>query len=385
MTIIFDPATLYQAATEAEIFDFAMSVADGVGLPTSTWQVGDPTRTGLQVLAARLALVDQNVIGYYASGFLSSARGAWLTLIARELFQVERGAAGYASGIITLKNSTTTKFTWEANGLTLKNISTGKSYKNSSTVTLLAGATLVFNYVAEEAGSGSTSLVDSIALQSTIKGVEVVTSSAAVGVDEQSDASLRAVCVGKVSGFSPNGAYQAYEAVATTPMLTGVSSCRKAQCVSGTIGTGTAVVYLGNQSALLTETDRVAVELALIKYATPCGFSAQAKHATLRALSVSGLIRIYPIGVTKEATRERAALKIQSLITDVPIGGGSGPGFTDGNVENLLINERVFQELERWSPGLVLDMTINSSFARGIINPGDLVITGSAPALSVTY
>jgi len=385
VALTFDPSALFKPATQSEIFDLSVSIASGVGLPVSTWQVGDPTRTGLLCLADRLATVDLIVAKYFGSGFLSSAQGEWLTLAAWEVFQVPRGEATYASGTLRLKNSTTTKFVWEPSGLTLKNSSTGKTYKNSALVTLLAGATLDINYVAEEAGSGSTALTDSIDLQSTIKGVTVVTSSSCIGVDEQSDASLRLDCAAKVSSLSPNGAWYGYEAVAKNAGLTGVSSCRKAQAVAGALRTGEVTVYVSNTSSLITAPDLIAVTDAIVKYGTPIGFMPDVRHAIVRNIAITGQITIAAMGIAKEIVVGRVQQKLQGLFLDVPIGGGSGPGFTTGNLGSLLLNERVFQDLEDWTPGLVRKITLTSSLVSDLINPGELVVLGGTPDINVQY
>jgi len=384
MTLTFDASALFTPASERELFDLSTSVATGVGLPVSTWQVGDPTLTGLTCLASRLAAVEKSVAGYFASGFLSSASGDWLTLLAWEHFRVLRVSDSYATGIATISNSTTTKFSWEPNGLTLKNRSTGRTYKNSATVTLLPGSSVVLSYVAEESGSGSTALANSLDLQLSIKGVAVESSAAAIGVDEQSDASLRLDCVAKLSGLSPNGAWYASEAVAKNPKLTGVVSCRKSQAVAGPVGTGTVLTYVSDVASLLTGPDLISVAQAVAKLATPIGMTPVVHHATPRIANASGRIVIRN-GADRDAVKIRATQEIQRIFLDIPIGGGSGPGFTQGNLGNMLINERIFRSLEDWNEGLVREISLSTDMAGGVINPGELIMLGSSPSISVTY
>jgi hypothetical protein len=147
---------------------------------------------------------------------------------------------------------------------------------------------------------------------------------------------------------------------------------------------GMPIVYVANEVDLISDAELTAVAKAVVSFATPIGFLPTVQHATKKLSNVRGVIQI-ATGASKADTEARASLKVQSLFRDIPIGGGSGPGYTVGNLGSLLIQERVFEDLEKWSPRLVKKISITSDLVLDEIQPGELIALNGAPRLRVEY
>ena len=96
-------ATLLVSHTKAEIYSFALKVATAVGLPVSSWQPGDPTRSLYHVESEFIAdALEPTVANYIASGFLDYAHGIWLKILAKQVFNVDVPDATYATADVVL-------------------------------------------------------------------------------------------------------------------------------------------------------------------------------------------------------------------------------------------------------------------------------------------
>src|SRR5688572_16935694 len=82
-----------------------LAVAESLDLPATAWQ---PISIGREILYINATLVPNFSIatqeGAAAGGFLSYAKGGWLTLCAYEIFDTTRIESSSATGIIRLNN-----------------------------------------------------------------------------------------------------------------------------------------------------------------------------------------------------------------------------------------------------------------------------------------
>lgn len=74
----------------------------GVGFPVTSWGSNHPARTLVELMASGLADVQAAVALLAAGGVLDLATGGWLTLLAKSTFDVDRKAATFTEGAITL-------------------------------------------------------------------------------------------------------------------------------------------------------------------------------------------------------------------------------------------------------------------------------------------
>ena len=106
------------------------SLADTLGLKTTNWFSGAPTRTLFAVAAWVFEGYQKAVVSLTASHFLDTATAGGLTRLAYYVYGVERIESTYAAGSVTLTNAGGGVYSWAAGDLVLKNTSTGATYVN---------------------------------------------------------------------------------------------------------------------------------------------------------------------------------------------------------------------------------------------------------------
>ena len=172
----------------------------------------DSLRTIIAALAIILAAFSELQAAIAKGGFLDLAEGAWLTLLARYTYGVERDPGSFAAGPVLVTNSTGNIYSGDPGDLVFLNSATSKTYRNTEAFTIGALATNVSIAVeAIELGIASTSLAGDInQLVTPLLGVAVANPSALVGADEETDALLRERCRLSLGALSPNGPRDAY-------------------------------------------------------------------------------------------------------------------------------------------------------------------------------
>jgi phage-related baseplate assembly protein len=331
-------STLFTAETAANLLKSGLEIAQALGLPTTTWRVGDPTRAAFKFLAEVLGLRETVAAAFARSGFLSSAEGDWLTLLASEVYGVDRVEATYATSTLTLSNSGGGYYDISPGDVTVASSVTGATYRNTTSLTLSPGTTGTVDVVAEEAGSGGTALEDDIdTLVTTMLGVTVLDSSAAVGTDEQGDEALRTQCLATLGALSPNGPRDAYEYVARNPALTGELTVTRAQATANS-ATGTVAVYVATPTGAPSGPAIAAVQAGIDSWATPLTVTATVMAATEVPTPVTATVSGEDIPPTFEAD---ATAALQELFAEVPIGGTLARSAIVTLLHRMLVSEGV--------------------------------------------
>lgn len=334
MTIPINIASLFVAQSVAKILETGLQVATVLGLPTTSWRAGDPTKVVFYVLAEVLASREAVTAEFIKSGFLSSAEGEWLTVLAHEVYGVERTLATYATATVTLTNTGGGYYPRDAGDLTFKSSASGQTYTSTSDGVLSAGSTVTFDVVADVAGSDGSAAINEIdELVTTLIGVSVVSSTVAQGVDEQSDASVREQCEATLGALSPNGPADAYEFVARNVALTGVLDVARAASTDDALD-GTVTVYVASTTGAVAGASIVAVQAAIDQWATPLTVTATVVNATPVALNIVGTISGDDIPAGAAALIDSA---IAELFSTVPIGGTISVSAIVSKVHTLLV------------------------------------------------
>lgn len=262
---------LLTATTEAQIKAKLYEEAELLGLPTTAWLSGAPTRTIIAIVAKILGVLFAPLIVLIAaSGFLDDAEDGWLTLIAELVYGVARVESTFASDELTFDNAGGGIFSFDPGEVIVKNSTTGKTYVNTEILSVGALATGVLcDFVAQEAGSASSAGVGQIdTLVTTMLGVTVTNASALTGTDEETDAALRVRCRAARGALSPNGPRAAYEYVATTPELTDGANVNRVRVLPA-VGDGVVNVIIAAPDGTPTGGDIVKVQDAIDLWATP--------------------------------------------------------------------------------------------------------------------
>ena len=190
-----------------------------LGIRADLWKTGGSLSNMLTVIAATFAGFTQTMVAALSAGFLPTATGAWLVILAYYVYGVVAVPATFATGVVTLTNTGGGIYTFAAGQLILGNANaSGVQYTNSATVTIGAatsfGPMVVPNVavIATILGSaGNANPGDVSVLVTTAIGVSVTNPGAVVGQDAQSDPSVRATCLAKLAALSvrnPRGSYK---------------------------------------------------------------------------------------------------------------------------------------------------------------------------------
>jgi phage-related baseplate assembly protein len=303
-------STLFAVASAQAIFDFGLGVARTLGLPVTSWRTGDPTRSLYKYLAEALAALEGVNAESIKAGFLSVAEEDWLTVLAYEVYNVERQEATYATPTIVLENTLGALYEVENVGqITVKCSATGKTYHNTTLGTLAPGpgTSLSLEFEADEAGSDSSVQPDEVdEIVTTMLGVEIASSSLAIARDRQEDPELREQCRATTGALSPNGPADAYEFVARNPDLTGVGDVTRAKAVAES-DDGSVIVYIAGVDGPVDPASVDAVYEAIIVWATPLCITPTVENAsalevpitaTIAGLNLPGVADFDDIGTT---------------------------------------------------------------------------------------
>jgi hypothetical protein len=336
-------ASLLVKETKAAIYDTAIGIAKAVGLPVSTWQAGDPTRSLYHLESEVLSKVEDVVVGYIESGFLDYASGDWLKIVAKQGFNVDVPAATFATTEVVLTNSGGGVFQIDAGDLTLKNTLSGKTYRNTTGGTLPAkvgsvNGTLTITVVAEEAGAASSAGSGEIDdLVTTLLKVTCSNPTAAVGTDEQAESVTRQQCRDKLGNLSPNGPRDIYSYVAKTPALVGTTAVTRTRVFSSS-DSGDVTLYIAGPSGAVGESDRALVETGIATHATPLCVSVSVVAAIELAVPITYELWLYK---SSGETASSAAAKVQAALGAMfatrPIGGDLIPPATTGKIYKSMI------------------------------------------------
>lgn len=338
-------ATLLVPQTKAEIYDYAIGIAQSLGLPVTTWQAGDPTRSLYHVEAEFLALLDALRIGFTQSGFLDTATGIWLKVLAYQVYGVTVPEASYATTTVLLTNTAGGLYAdKEAGDMTFRNSTSGATYRNTTGGTLAVGpgTTLSVTVVADEPGADSSAAAGEIdEFVTGWIGVTCTNAAAAIGVDEQDEETTRQQCRDMLGSLSPNGPKEAYAYVAKNSDLTGTTAVNRTREYADS-DTGDVLQYIAGPSGAVSEPVRLLVEAAILEWATPLCITPTILSATNVPVAVTYSAWIYSsANKTTAEVEEAVEAKLEQMFASRRIGGDIISPATTGSLYGTLIESTI--------------------------------------------
>ncbi len=352
MTI--EASVLFVADTASRIYAAWLQLAAAAGLPTTSWRAGDPTRTLGTYLARAIAAREDYVSNLARGNWLSTAVGDWLKTRASEQYGVDFTPATYAEPTVTVTNTGGGYFTPRAGELTFKCTATGATFHNTDAGTdtttnapgpLSAGKTLRYALTADVPGSSGTVTVNEIdALVTSLLKVVVVSSTAALGLDEQADDAIKTQCLATLGALSPNGPGDAYEFVARNPALTGAQDITRARAIDNTT-TGAVLTYVAGASGPVAGASLTAALAAIVQWAKPLCHTPTVAQGTAVAINVAATFT----GSVGAGFLAAAQAEVLQRLSNFNIAGASGD-----SVDHTLISTAIRDVV----PGIgVLTMT----------------------------
>ena len=328
-------ASLILTETRAAIYNYALGIATSLGLPVTSWQVGDPTRSLYHVLSAKLEAFESNVTGYIKSGFLDHSEDVWLKVNAEQTYGVDVPAATYAETTLVLTNGSTNLYIIDPGDLTFASSVTGKTYRNTTGGTLSVGpaTTLSVTVVADEAGSDSSAGAAEISrLVTALDGVTCTNATAAVGIDEQAESVTKQQCKDMQDATSPDGARGAYAYFVRNPTYGGTSAITRVRTY-GDSTTGIVTVYLAGPSGGSSAADVALAQLAIVTWCLPLCITPVVAAATNVTIAVTYELWLYKsCNKTVAEVRTAVSAALGVLFSQRPIGGDVVAPATTGKI-----------------------------------------------------
>ena len=311
-------SSLETAWTKEQFLTYGLSIATSLGLPVTSWRVGDPTRTLFEFLAEVLATRDEYASELAKAALLSTATGEWLTIVAREQYGIERVAATYATPTVTLANVGGGRYEYEAGDIVVQDSSSGVNYRNTADGVIDGAGSVTLDFVCETAGSDGSvgaNYIDTL-VSPVWADITVTASTASIGVDEQSDYELRLQCTASLGALSPNGPSDAYEYVARNSALTGRTDVTMARAF-GDNATGTVTVYIAGPDGAVSGAAVAAVQTAVEQWATPLCITPTVVSASETPVNVTATITATDV---PSGLGDSAEVAVSALIAAVGIG-----------------------------------------------------------------
>ncbi len=310
---------LTKEQVKAKLYELAAAL----GLPTTAWVSGAPTRVLIAILAEIFgAFMAPLVVLLAKSGFLDDAEGSWLTLLAALVYGVDRREATHASGTLTVTNAGGGVYPFEIREAVFRNTTTLATYINTEAFTLNGPGAVDVAIECEQlgrAGNAGIGEVDGLVL--VLPSVTVSNAAEVVGVDAELDEELRDRARAKLAAVSPNGAKDAYRYVALSPEFNGGANITRAYTIGAT-GNSTVTVVLAGPDGAPTAPDVALAEEAFDDTVEPDTVTATALAAVELPLDYEiDLIVDSAAGLTDAEWQALVQTTLVAWVRTLPING----------------------------------------------------------------
>lgn len=316
--------------TRAEAEEAIYTAIAAAGIDVTAWKPGGVARALITAFSIVVSGVSQLQALLARQGFLELAEGAWLTLVAYYVYDVERDEGTFATGTLELDNASGNLYSLDAGDLVAFSATTGKSYRTTEAVTINPLETNVLVAAqCTEIGTAGTALAGDIdALETVLLGVTVTNPAAFVGTDPESDQALRERCYAKTGTLSPNGPADAYRYLALSAVKDDGTPANVTRVTTIPDGSGNVDVYLASASGAVTgtvgdtATDLGAADEAIQTLAVPLAVTATVASATPLSIDVTYEAWVKStIGVTDTELADTIELALTEYLATARIGG----------------------------------------------------------------
>lgn len=322
--------------------DEYMSTLEGIlstlGTDPSKFRKGGALRVLMRAQAMTFSGLTEIMVSVIRSGFLDLAEGAWLTLLARYVFGVERRSAQPASGKETFTNTGGGTFApgdYPAGSVRIYSSRTKKKYYNAEPLDLAPMSIVTIGIVAVELGAESNASAGDVdSLETSLLGVVVSNAEAVVGTEEESDEELRRACRAKlasISGLGPRGAYE--WAVRQATRLDGTPTAINRVFVPEGSWNAIVNVILASAAGAPIAGDVTAAAASIESVARPSGIKVQAVAADEAPFARDVTIWVRRTnGLNLDVIRLQGERAIATGLVTYPIGGIKKPSQMHGSL-----------------------------------------------------
>ncbi len=332
MTALADLITPTNATDELAAL---VATLQALGFPATSWQDGSVPKTLLFADATALAQVRAVVAKIAQGGFLDTSAGAWLTLHAKQRFNVDRKPATSTKRTVTLTAAAGAGPYTIAVGQLWTSTAMGLRFTNITGGTLNAGSTMDLTFRAESRGALYNVGTGSIRLLITsLAGVTVEDPADPTvdvhGTDVESDGSLVSRCRDRWATLGTGATAAAYRSWA----LAASSEITRAY-VTGNDGTGQVSIVVAGDAGTVGD-DAVDDAQAFIGDRAPLTVQATVVAATPVPIAVTATL--YGKAAYETAARAAAAVNLAGLMQATDVGGTV---YKAAIIEQLMLAEGV--------------------------------------------
>lgn len=381
----------------AQVQAIILGLCAQLGLAVTSWQSGGVAMTIIAVIATVYAAFTQIIAFAVGGGLLDYAVEGWLTLLARNVYNVTRISATFASApqAMLLTNTGGGEYIVAPGDLTFSQTVAGVKvlYTNTSGGTLAAwtgsgpNTTLVLDVQATVVGTASNAQPNTITtLETSLLGVTCTNTIAVLGQDDETDTLLRARCRAALGALSPNGPKAAYYFFATSAMLAGVSCGVTRVKIPTPAGDGSFTVFVAGYSGGISGTvGDLATPLGVVdndiqNNAVPEGVGpVTVASATTHPIALVADIYVNAAGNLSTGDVQAA---IDMAMSNTSPSNTSPVGYFQTIPIGGMVSGKVFQNallgvLERSSPWIVY-ATLTTPAADVTLTPGEVPTYASA-------
>jgi uncharacterized phage protein gp47/JayE len=363
---------LFVGKTTEQVLASMLQVGGQLGFPITAWESDDAGREMLFIFASQVS--NYSELGSIAAGggLLDYASGAWLTLLAFQLYDVTRIEATFGTCTVRLTNSGDVQYViqpGEARFFLETGTHAGATYTNTTGGTLNAGSTLDLVVQADEAGTDSNAPVGTITgMVTPILEVTAVNTTPLVATDTETDPALRTRCKESLAKASPNGPSDAYSYYAKSTVRSDGSNVGITR-VSTVDGDGSVVVYIANSAGEVEDADVDLVDASIQANVVPTGITASVVSAIPLDVDIQAMVYLAQ-GATLSPLQVKQAILAQltTYFEQVPIGGYNiGTG---GKVFLEAVVGQIFQA----APGQILQVVITVPLVDVDVEPEEVAV-----------
>lgn len=362
---------LLTSLTSDNIRDTAYGILQALGFSTTSWRPGAISRTLIDLLSRVVAPFTNLQVQATSSGFLDYATGDWLTILAQQVYGVDRNLATFAPGFVTVNNSAGGVYSFPAFSVRFINPTSGKAFTNTAAFSVNALQTgVVVPIQAIEAGSASTSSPGTITqFETTYIGLSVTNANAVVGDDDETDDSVRLRCRAKLGALSPMGPQAVYDFVARTQSLNGGVLVTKTN-VQAESTTGDVLITLANDSGALSGGDVAKVQNGFDLYAAPQCIEPTAVSAVALSIDVVCTVWVYTSqNLNTSDIQASVASALTAYFKSIPIGG-----FVVPPNPGMLFVDSLEVAIGKAVPAFRVEVTTPSSDVSFVVPPSTLQV-----------
>jgi uncharacterized phage protein gp47/JayE len=316
-------------------------------------------------------------------GLLDYAEGAWLTLLARNLFGVERIGETFATVTVTFTNTGAGSYNFADGEVVVSNgVVTYRAAAFSLSPFGSDGAQVDVSVTCTVAGSAGTTNAGTIeTLVTEFSGVECTNDAAANGTDEETDEQLRERCRLSRAALSNAGPVDAIAFVARSATRADGSSIgvTRVQVVEDSDDMGDVSVYLADADGTVDSGDVTTIDGLLRTLVIPTGINYLGTFSAEPVVVAVTYTARYKasVGFSTSELAVMVETALEEMFAAHPIGGyiESGPNgvMYQGEIEATIAGVRGDESTER----PIKSVTVSLPSGNVTLEPGEVASLGA--------